>query len=403
MITETIKKLESAIPKLESFNLSMLTFDQMCELINALEDSSDIIDEIMTSDEDTAVADIVHVEEEIEKEAEEEEKKINPKHEDGTPKTKQEIADEKWELRQKKIAKQVDKFVSDVNKATAFVNRCIEEVSKYGTIAMSMLNISMYIDELYKQIGVLKAKMEGTAAWAELNYYIELVKIKIQKVILKIKRMLSSWEKAMWFAFYNGKLCAAMAATQAWLLAAFASIQAVVEVINNVLKMLPDMLNVPGEGMSFFMTPKNLQATHIPIVNNYKSIGSILSDIILQQIEELCSQTKKVNAIEKGTQIAANVALAQSLGEVITMDKLPIKIEVPSVELMVRKAVDAIISFLPIPNPMPKYEKLNMVINPGYLLFLVTGWCRAGQVAFGMTGYMPGIPATPPEYSPEVG
>lgn len=400
MILENIEKLQSAIPSLEGFDIKTLTFEQLCELINSLENSSEILDNITSSDEDTAVADIAHEEENIKAEKKEEES-INPNHEDGTPKSKQEIADEKWELKQKRVTKQVDKFVAKVNESTAFVNKCIQEISKYGTIIVSILNVSMYIDELYKQLNILKAKIEGSGAWVEIQYYIQLIKLKIKKVILQVKQKLSQWEKAMWYAFYNGKCCAAMAASQAWLAGIAASVEAIMTTINKILSMIPDMLSVAAEGMSFFITPKSLQATHIPIYNLHKSIGNILSDVILTEIEQLCSQSKSINLAAKGAQIGANVALSQRLGEVLTWDKIQVNLTVPSVETIIRKAVDLIISLIPFANPLPKIEKLNMATNPGYLLFLASGWCRAGQIAFGLPGYMMGSPVTPMEYTEE--
>ena len=50
------------------------------------------------------------------------------------------------------------------------------------------------------------------------------------------------------------------------------------------------------------------------------------------------------------------------------------------------KAIDRLLSTLPIPDPLPKYEKL-LPINLGYLAWLIIGFCPAGKKAFGIPGF----------------
>ena len=50
------------------------------------------------------------------------------------------------------------------------------------------------------------------------------------------------------------------------------------------------------------------------------------------------------------------------------------------------KAIDFLLSQLPIPDPLPKYEKL-LPINLGYLAWLIIGFCPAGKKSFGIPGF----------------
>jgi len=401
MIVDNVAKLLDSLPKLDKLNIRAMSFQEMCALLNTLEETSGKIEKYAAEDE---MRESPNLEKDMEEEseyAEETEKKISKYHEDGTEKTKQELADERWEKRQAKLTKDTEKIKAFNDKAEAFVNKCIDYISTYTSLIISLTNIMMYVEELKRQIDNGMSELMNSPFVKEIIFWIQIIKLKIRKFLLQIKRVLAKFEMKLWQAVANGKVCGVIATAQAWLAGIAVAVEAVMMSIDSVMKMIPDMLSIAGEGMSFFITPKSMMGVNISIINAHRSIANTLSDAILISIQELVSKSKAANLGLKGAQISANVARAMSMGAVIKQMDLGIQVQVPSMENIIRKAIDIIIALLPMPDPLPKYERLNIVTNLGWLTFLMGGWCRAGQVAFGAPGYMPGLMAQKPEYSEE--
>lgn len=383
-------KLFNSLPKIDNISVKMMTFDEVIEILNALDDVEESMDNM--EDEDTDIKTEQQKNQEV---AEfEENNKIDKYHPDGTEKTKIEIADERWERRQKWEREFEDKFAKSMAKFEAFINKIIEDISKWVSIALTLMNIMTYLNKLFEIIEELIIKFENSPFVQELNAKIQVLMLKIKRISLKIKMKLNEIELNMWTGIYEGKCIDKIVAAQQAVQIAMIYLNFGMTVLNNLLAMLPSMLEVTGEGLSFFLTPKSLKATQIPILNPHHSVGDILDNLTEQAITEVKNTLANSNIAIKSSNIAANVAATQAAGILST----PAVAQVEAVLMEnIYKGIDFIVNLLPMPKPLPKFEQLNIVTNPGFLLFLATGWCRAGQVAFGMPGPFPGIPALPPE------
>ena len=230
-----------------------------------------------------------------------------------------------------------------------------------------------------------------------LKNSIELVALKIQKALVKVKRKVNIWEIKLLEMWIAGKCCAALGATYSALLTALQytayGINIAIEAIQKVIDKIPEQLTVGAEGMSFFLTPKNFtDAAKMPIYNARKSIGDYFNDPIEEGIKKIMEAPYLANNAAKVAYVTQRVAEATARVSAKNPG-IPIpNIQVMDVQELIYKAIDIVLQLLPVPQPLPKYEKMN-VLNIGYMMWLMTGWCRAGQVAFGLPGQIPGIPA----------
>ena len=121
--------------------------------------------------------------------------------------------------------------------------------------------------------------------------------------------------------------------------------------------------------------------------NPNKSICNRLPTTIKQSISAI---EESVNIANNSTRIAM-IATGASLGLVCAFTQFNIPDTLCKVLKVINprtiiKDVDHLLSLLPIPDPLPKYEKL-LPINLGYVNWLSTGFCPAGKKAFGFPGY----------------
>lgn len=346
--------------------------------------------------------DVLTDEDEVEKEQSLKERlHVDKYHEDGTEKTKQEIADEKYEKRKAFYLEEKQKIMDKIAELDQSLTALFMKIAEIAEFLQKLLDIQTYINVFFECLDKWKNDLLDSP-------YIQYIELQVQKIILKIERMviiikqkMKEIEKKILIAMYNGKCVAALEAMYAAIIAAIVLIKEMIDklimAINKVISFLPDMIKVGAEAMSFFMTPKSMNSVPMPIVNLRKSIIDVLDEGLRMAIAEILTKGDKAKAASKGAYIAARIASTQLSG-MVACPQLP-AVEIPEPAAIIRRAVDMLINLIPLAKPLPKYEQLNMFTNPGYLIFLITGWARAGQCAFGMPGQLMGMKPLPFECS----
>ena len=155
--------------------------------------------------------------------------------------------------------------------------------------------------------------------------------------------------------------------------------------IQAVLNVLPSMIVVPAEGMSFFLTPKSMKLTEMNVVNSSHSVIYWLPPAVMDKINDIVKSVDKINIPLKVSGIAAGALLTAST--IATASEL--KVHCPDSSKLnpetILKLINEILKTLAIPQPLPKYENLSL-LNLGFLAWLLTGFCPAGQASFGLPG-----------------
>jgi hypothetical protein len=306
--------------------------------------------------------------------------------------------DAAYERRRRFYEKLKKKVIEDYEMYKQFMTSLIAKITKILEFIRKVTDISRYIASIQNY---LMYEIENNPYYREYKCRILVLQLEIKKLMIKMKKWLSKVKIKLMELFVDGKCCDALEAIYGAYIITVKVLAEVVlqilEVFKMILKFIPPFLTVGPEGMSFFITPKTMiETATMPIMNFNKSIGDWLNDAINQAISELLNTPTMTNIARKQAFAAAAVAQAQanmsvSMGMAVPMPQLP------DVEGMIYKAIDILISLLPFPQPLPKYEKLNMFTNLGFSIWLVTGWCRAGNVAFGLPMQLPGAKAVPAE------
>lgn len=320
---------------------------------------------------------------------------------DGTEKTKQEIADEKYEKRKEVYLEEKQKITDKIAAADQSLTELYTKIAEIAEFLQKILDIQTYVNALFDCLNKWKYDLVDSPYIKYVDLQIQKLTLKIARLIVQIKQKTKNVEKRILFAMYNGKCVSALEYMYAAMIAAMIVIKkmidTVIKAINKVIEFLPDMIKVGAEAMSFFMTPKSMNSVPMPIVNLRKSVVDILDDGLRASITEVLTQGDKAKIASKGAYIAARIASTQISGMVASPD-LP-AVAIPESSAIIRRAVDMLVNLVPFAKPLPKYENLNVFTNPGYLVFLMTGWVRAGQCAFGMPAQLMGIKPLPIECS----
>lgn len=188
-------------------------------------------------------------------------------------------------------------------------------------------------------------------------------------------------------AALNAAIVAIMAAFKILAIAVYAVMMAV----KLILDMMPPMISVGAESMCFFLTPKSvtlgLTKLEMTCTNPNKSICNRLPTVIKQSISAIEEAINIANNAIRIAMIATGAALglACAFTQFNIPDTLCKVLKVINPQTII-KAIDLLLSLLPIPDPLPKYEKL-LPINLGYLAWLIIGFCPAGKKAFGFPGF----------------
>jgi len=160
--------------------------------------------------------------------------------------------------------------------------------------------------------------------------------------------------------------------------------------IEKILSLMPKILSVGAQSMCFFMTPKSLKKTDMTVINANSSITDKLPEAVKKTILDIQNKQQKLNIPIKVASISAGAAAG------IASIKNGGKLNIPkgvckSMEYVtaynIISSIDNLIALLPFAEPMPKYERLS-ITNPGFLVWLITGFVPAGHKSFGIP-FMP--------------
>ena len=219
--------------------------------------------------------------------------------------------------------------------------------------------------------------------------YIEIIVLHIKKIISIIKRTVAEWTKMIlqWASAGKGGAVVTALISPVILLYKGISILAtgILMGIQVALSVLPSMIVVPAEGMSFFLTPKSMKLTEMNVVNSSRSVIYWLPPAVMDKINDIVKSIDKINIPLKVSGIAAGALLTAST--IATASEL--KVHCPDSSKLnpetILKLINEILKTLAIPQPLPKYENLSL-LNLGFLAWLLTGFCPAGQASFGLPG-----------------
>lgn len=221
---------------------------------------------------------------------------------------------------------------------------------------------------------------------------LQILALKIKKLLLNVKMRISEYTKNLLCSAIVGRASEILMPIIGAILMAFQALSQMLSGllmgIQTVLNLIPEFLKVNPEGMTFFMTPKSMQNVKINAVNSNQSITNRLPDAVKTTISKVLKSNDIANiAIRKANIAAAAVkgaASARTLNGKFDygMNKHLIKLDSASI----LKQVDNIVSLIPIPQSLPKYEKLSLT-NLGFLAWCMTGWCPAGKQCFGFPYY----------------
>lgn len=340
-------------------------------------------------------------EEAMKKRVAEAESKIPDNGEDNRTEKQKEM-DEKWEKGMERANKLIDKARELYLKAMKTMEILVDNIQKIMALIQKLLDINTYIQKIMEFCMAMLAKVANDPYILQLKRRVDILILKIKRIMIRVKKWLNKTEIKLLELFLNGKCCSAMEAAYGGIIIAISTVAQIIALVLQYLQLiinfLPSLFLIGPEGIAFFITPKSFAgATNMPIMNMHKSIGDYMIDTVQDAINAILDAPKIANFASKGAYVAKRVAEAQaSMQASVPNLQLP-DLQVPDPELLIYKAIDLILALMPLPQPLPKYEKLNIFMNLGYTLWLITGWCRAGQVAFGLPGQLPGIPAQYPE------
>lgn len=321
------------------------------------------------------------------------------KYEDLPENDKATIRLEERRKKAERLKKEADADAAKVNK---FVSKVYEDIlwfqMKLTELTAIMSRATTLVDKIIK-IGKNALGIIYDYCMNQINIVILL----IEKKLLYVKHKINDINIRILTLVKNGKctqaLMAVMSAIIIGLQAVAAAIQAGLQAIQKLIDMIPSNFKIGGEGISFFITPKNpIASAGMPIINPHISVINYLADVVVEQIHNLINTPIMLQITEKMTTITSAIATAQAVLNIPELKEIP-NLPIIQPEKDIKAAIDLIISLIPLSQPLPKYEKLNMILNLGFLIFLSTGWCRAGQVSFGLPGQLVGSPASYSETS----
>lgn len=128
-----------------------------------------------------------------------------------------------------------------------------------------------------------------------------------------------------------------------------------------------------------------MKLTEMNVVNSSHSVIYWLPPAVMDKINDIVKSVDKINIPLKVSGIAAGALLTAST--IATASEL--KVHCPDSSKLnpetILKLINEILKTLAIPQPLPKYENLSL-LNLGFLAWLLTGFCPAGQASFGLPG-----------------
>ena len=293
---------------------------------------------------------------------------------------------------------------ANTKEETTNTNREEDKAIKMCKMIAKIKSLQKIVDSLKGLTVVLTDSMKYIVEY-NINAAVEYIMKKIQILALKIKRLLvelsikiAKMMRILLIGLDNKcgsgitvTLNSAIVAIMAVFKALAIAVNAVMMAVKFILDMMPPMISVGAETMCFFLTPKSamlgLSKVEMTCANPNKSICNRLPTVIKQSISAIEEEINIANNAIRIAMIATGAAygLACAFTQFNIPDTLCKVLKVINPQTII-KAIDLLLSLLPIPDPLPKYEKL-LPINLGYLAWLIIGFCPAGKKAFGFPGY----------------
>ena len=293
---------------------------------------------------------------------------------------------------------------ANTKEETTNTNREEDKAVKMCKMIAKIKSLQKIVDTLKGLTVVLTDSMKYIVEYA-ITSAIEYIMKKIQILALKIKRLLVELSikiaKMMRIlligldnkcgsgitAIINASLVSIMASFKALAIAVYTVMMAV----KLILDMMPPTISVDAESMCFFLTSKSvmlgLTKVGMTCSNPNKSICNRLPTSIKQSISAIEEASNIYNNAIRIAMIStgASLGLACAFTQFNISDTLCKVLKVINPKNII-KDIDLLLSHIPIPDPLPKYEKL-LPINLGYLAWLIIGFCPAGKKAFGIPGF----------------
>lgn len=293
---------------------------------------------------------------------------------------------------------------ANTKEETTNTNREEDKAIKMCKMIAKIKSLQKIVDSLKGLTVVLTDSMKYIVEY-NINAAVEYIMKKIQILALKIKRLLvelsikiAKMMRSLLIGLDNkcgsgitATINSAIVAIMAVFKALAIAVNAVMMAVKFILYMMPPMISVGAETMCFFLTPKSamlgLTKVEMTCANPNKSICNRLPTVIKQSISAIEEEINIANNAIRIAMIATGAAsgLACAFTQFNIPDTLCKVLKVINPRTII-KAIDLLLSLLPIPDPLPKYEKL-LPINLGYLAWLIIGFCPAGKKAFGFPGY----------------
>ena len=293
---------------------------------------------------------------------------------------------------------------ANTKEETINTNREEDKAVKMCKMIAKIKSLQKIVDSLKGLTVVLTDSMKYIVEY-NINAAVEYIMKKIQILALKIKRLLvelsikiAKMMRSLLIGLDNkcgsgitATINSAIVAIMAVFKALAIAVNAVMMAVKFILDMMPPMISVGAETMCFFLTPKSamlgLSKVEMTCANPNKSICNRLPTVIKQSISAIEEEINIANNAIRIAMIATGAAygLACAFTQFNIPDTLCKVLKVINPKNII-KAIDLLLSLLPIPDPLPKYEKL-LPINLGYLAWLIIGFCPAGKKAFGFPGY----------------
>ena len=179
-----------------------------------------------------------------------------------------------------------------------------------------LIEIFVSIPELFKEIVEYCVNNIEYFLSQIILKYIEIIVLYIKKIISIIKRTVAEWTKMIlqWASAGKGGAVVTALISPVILLYKGISILAtgILMGIQAVLNVLPSMIVVPAEGMSFFLTPKSMKLTEMNVVNSSHSVIYWLPPAVMDKINDIVKSIDKINIPLKVSGIAAGALLTAS-------------------------------------------------------------------------------------------
>ena len=276
---------------------------------------------------------------------------------------------------------------SNIDGLKSTVGDFVEKIQRYTSV----------VTTLTKHVGELTELMKYCVD--HIEYYtakylikqIQLLGLKIKAIVVSVKIKIAKALRNILTGILAGKASAATSALIATIMLKAQIIGQVVGValgaIDTLLSLLPPMITVKPHAMAFFPTAKSLSKVDLVPINTNKSICDRLPQSVKTAISEAIKVTQAINVPIKLAIVAACAAsgAASAAGKGHDFSIIGCK----SLNLIdykkIIKVIEFLVALIPIPQALPKYEKIS-IINLGYLAWLLTTFELAGKRSFGMPG-----------------